>query len=61
MKHKEVSEWESQWTSDRRLEQIATQRAELEDMLHSVGWRRNYVVLSALVVGALFLLTVHFS
>ena len=45
-----ISEWESEWSSARRREQIATERQQLEQEQYVAGWKRNLAVLAVLVV-----------
>ena len=55
MKRKDVSQWESQWMSPRRREEIATERMELEKQRHTNGWRRNYLSFASAAVIALLI------
>ncbi|MDM0022859.1 hypothetical protein [Variovorax saccharolyticus] len=51
---------ESQWSSARRHEQLATERQQLQQEKFVAGWKRNFAVL-ALVAGACVLLVRHFA
>lgn len=61
MKQRQVAEWESQWTSQRRRDQIATEIAALEQERHHAGWRRNYVFFAGLVIAIMATLVLSFS
>ncbi|MDM0035172.1 hypothetical protein QTI33_23760 [Variovorax sp. J22P271] len=54
-------DWESQWSSARRREQLATERQHLEQERYVAGWRRNLAVLAVMVVVLAVLLIRHFA
>lgn len=56
-----LNDWESQWSSARRREQLATERQQLEEDRYVAGWRRNLAVFAVLIVVLSVLLVRHFA
>lgn len=54
-------DWESQWSSARRRENLATERQHLEQERYVAGWKRNLAIVAVLVVGLAVLLVRHFA
>ena len=57
----QLNDWESEWMSARRREQLATERQQLEQEKYAAGWRRNLVVAALVVAGLGALFYRHFA
>ncbi|MDM0108708.1 hypothetical protein QTH97_27450 [Variovorax sp. J22R24] len=55
------NEWESQWSSARRRERLATERQQLEQEKYVAGWRRNLAILGVCVLVLIVVLVRRFA